>query len=297
MIFAYPHNTDWDELADLTGDPTWRADHMRTYFQRLENCEHRTWERLRGKLGWNPSRHGWGGWLNVEKAAPEEAIRDRTIRTLIFDSARETLNEIGRADAGADRQSGRSQRLARVVRDAEVGVRYTPLTTKNHQRVGTRERLLDVRDRHPDKLKIEMNALVTRVIFEGTRAVGVEYQKGDRLYRADSKPSANDGEVRQARAGREVILAGGAFNTPQLLMLSGVGPEKVLNQHKIKIVAPLDGVGQNLQDRYEVAVVNRMNFPRGTCWRTRRSRPTTRRFASGRTTAKASTSRTARCCR
>jgi choline dehydrogenase-like flavoprotein len=67
--------------------------------------------------------------------------------------------------------------------------------------------------------------------------------------------------VRQARAGREVILAGGAFNTPQLLMLSGVGPEKVLNQHKIKIVAPLDGVGQNLQDRYEVGVVNRMNFP------------------------------------
>jgi len=259
MILVYPHNTDWDELADLTGDPSWRADHMRTYFERLENCEHRRFERLRSRLGWNPSRHGWSGWLTVEKALPEEAIRDRDLRALLFESARETLKEIGRP-TGARLESQADPNDWRVVRDGEIGIRYTPLTTKNHQRVGTRERLLDVRDRHPDRLKIEMNARATRVIFEGARAAGVEYRKGERLYRAHAQPSAGDGEVRQVRASREVILAGGAFNTPQLLMLSGIGPQDVLTRHGIAVRVPLAGVGKNLQDRYEVAVVNRMNF-------------------------------------
>ena len=58
-----------------------------------------------------------------------------------------------------------------------------------------------------------------------------------------------------------MILAGGAFNTPQLLMLSGIGPRADLEKHGIAVRVDLAGVGQNLQDRYEVAVVNRMNFP------------------------------------
>src|SRR5262249_40768792 len=62
LIFVYPHNTDWDELADLTGDPTWRADKMREYFQRIANCQHHGFERFKSKLGLNPSRHGRGGW-------------------------------------------------------------------------------------------------------------------------------------------------------------------------------------------------------------------------------------------
>ena len=104
-------------------------------------------------------------------------------------------------------------------------MRYTPMTTDKHARVGTRERLLDIQRRYPDRLKIELDALATRVLFDdGNRAVGVEYLKGERLYRAHAKPNAAAGDVRQARASREVILAGGAFNTPQLLMLSGIGP-------------------------------------------------------------------------
>jgi len=260
MILVYPHNSDWDEIADITGDPSWRAGNMRGYFQRLENCEHRGFERFRGKLGWNPSRHGWNGWLTVEKAVPEEAIRDRDLRTLLLESARETLKEIGRPTR-ARLESQADPNDWRVVRDGEIGIRYTPLTTKNHQRVGTRERVLDVRDRHPDRLKIELHALATRVILEGTRAIGVEYRKGERLYRAHARPNAGDGEVRQAHAAREVILAGGAFNTPQLLMLSGIGPRDELTRHGIEVRVPLAGVGKNLQDRYEVAVVNRMNFP------------------------------------
>ncbi|TAK03535.1 GMC family oxidoreductase, partial [bacterium] len=66
------------------------------------------------------------------------------------------------------------------------------------------------------------------------------------------------GEARQAFAAREVILCGGAFNTPQLLMLSGIGPRQELERHGIEVRVDLPGVGRNLQDRYEVSVVNRM---------------------------------------
>jgi choline dehydrogenase-like flavoprotein len=82
------------------------------------------------------------------------------------------------------------------------------------------------------------------------RAIGVEYQKGERLYRADPRSSAADGERRNVYAAREVILAGGTFNTPQLLMLSGVGPREASRGTRITVVVPLEGVGKNLQDRY-----------------------------------------------
>jgi choline dehydrogenase len=61
-------------------------------------------------------------------------------------------------------------------------------------------------------------------------------------------------------ASREVILSGGAFNSPQLLMLSGIGPPEVLERQGIQVRVALPGVGKNLQDRYEIGVVNRMNF-------------------------------------
>src|SRR5262249_53653799 len=149
----------------------------------------------------------------------------------------------------------------RVVRGDEVGARYTPLTTRNHQRVGSRERLLDVREKHRDLLRIELNALATRVLFDGNRAIGVEYQSGERLYGAHVRASQTDGAVRQVYAGREVVRGGGALNTPQLLMLSGIGPREVLDEHRIPVRVPLAGVGKRLQDRYEVAVVNRMKQP------------------------------------
>ena len=128
--------------------------------------------------------------------------------------------------------------------------------------MGTRERLLDVARRYPDRLRTELHALATHVLFDaGNRAVGVEYLKGQRLYRAHRQPSASEGEPRTVRAAREVILAGGAFNTPQLLMLSGIGPRAVLEQHGIKVRVDMPGVGRNLQDRYEIGVVNRMSQP------------------------------------
>jgi choline dehydrogenase len=88
--------------------------------------------------------------------------------------------------------------------------------------------------RHRANLRIVTGALATRLLFEGNRAVGVAYERG--------------GAVVEARAGREVILCGGAVNTPQLLQLSGVGPASVLRRHGIAVRLDSPAVGHHLQD-------------------------------------------------
>src|SRR5262249_54938888 len=144
----------------------------------------------------------------------------------------------------------------------EIGARYTPLTTENHQRAGSRERLLGAARNHPDRLRIELNALATRVVLDdNNRAIGVEYQKGERLYGADPNASGAAADTRLARARRGGSLARGGVNTPQLLMLSGIGDPNVLAGCGIRTLVALKGVGRNLQDRYEVPVVNRMKKP------------------------------------
>jgi choline dehydrogenase-like flavoprotein len=121
--------------------------------------------------------------------------------------------------------------------------------------------VLAVAARYPDRLQIELDALATRVLLDDNRrAIGVEYLKGARLYKAHANPCTSPGIRCEARARREVILSGGAFNTPQLLMLSGIGAAEELQQHGIPVRVDLPGVGRNLQDRYEIGVVNRMNF-------------------------------------
>jgi len=96
-------------------------------------------------------------------------------------------------------------------------------------------------------LTVETRALTQRVLFEKDRAVGVEYRQG--------------GEVRQARAAREVILCGGAINSPQLLMLSGVGPADHLREVGVPVHHDLPGVGQNLQEHLEMYVQQQCKQP------------------------------------
>lgn len=267
MILMYPANSDWDAIAELTGDPSWRAEAMRGYFEKMEDCRHRTpYRRLFELLGWNPTRHGFGGWLRTDVAIPKAAIGSHKLRDVIVDSAVAVREGIrNRLLVRIKRflwalQSQFDPNDWRLVGDDADGIRYAPLTTREHRRYGTRERLLEVARERPDRLTIELDALATRVLFDDDGcAVGVEYLKGANLYRASGLPPAGGApEKRTVRASREVILAGGAFNTPQLLMLSGVGPREELEKHGIPVRVDLPGVGKNLQDRYEVGVVNRM---------------------------------------
>jgi choline dehydrogenase-like flavoprotein len=262
MILVYPYNADWDEIAEDTGDLSWRAAHMRRYFERIEDCRHRPLKRWIARMtGINLSRHGFGGWLTTEVAIPMEALGTRHLRRILEEMAIEASAKVGR----------RLKRLRwwiktrgdpndwRVVKANAYGLRLVPLTTRDHVRIGSRERVLSVAERLPDKLRIELDALVSRVLFDdNNRAVGVEYLKGRQLYRAHANCSGADGERRVVHATREVVLCGGAFNTPQLLMLSGIGPRQELERHDIPVRVDLDGVGKNLQDRYEVSIVNRM---------------------------------------
>ncbi len=265
MILVYPHNADWNQLADLTGDPSWRSERMREYFERLERCEHRADEKRASRVGANPSRHGWNGWLQTEVSPLDPVIKDRNVRKVILESAKAALQHPDIAISDSDRRARLDSDLDpndwRVVSEDAIGLRYTPLTTKNHQRVGSRERVLEVAKAHPERLQYRLNALATQVLFDDTgRAIGIEYLDGERLYQAHPRPSTKPAKKVRVFAAREVILAGGAFNTPQLLMLSGIGPKQTLDTHAIPVRVALDGVGRNLQDRYEVAVVNRMNF-------------------------------------
>src|SRR5205085_7440690 len=119
---------------------------------------------------------------------------------------------------------------------SQEGAGYFQLTTRNGRRWSTaRGYLKPARKRH--NLAVISNAIATRVLFEGRRATGVEYRK--------------DGATHVARAQAEVILSGGAFNSPQLLQLSGVGPADLLRQHGIDVIADMAGVGADLQDHYQ----------------------------------------------
>jgi choline dehydrogenase-like flavoprotein len=272
MILVAPHNRDWEYIEEITGDRTWSAKRMRRYFQRLENCHHRPWLRFLNWFGINPSRHGFRGWLRTEISIPDAVLESTQLDEFIIKTAL--------AEMGTDLKTlwqrihwfllGRGDPNDwRLVMKNATGSRLMPLATDGHARTGSRERVLSVAKKYPKRLHVELDAHATRVLFEdgnpGNRAIGVEYLKGSRLYRAFRNAGKSAVvETRQAFASREVILAGGTFNTPQLLMLSGIGPRQHLEEHQIPVRVDLPGVGSNLQDRYEVGVVNRMKFPEWT---------------------------------
>ncbi len=96
-------------------------------------------------------------------------------------------------------------------------------------------------------LRVEVNALARRIRIEGGRATGIEYQQG--------------GVAHTALAGREVILCGGVINTPQLMMLSGLGDPEELERHGLSVKTALPGVGRNLQDHVSVILMYHRREP------------------------------------
>ena len=119
---------------------------------------------------------------------------------------------------------------------SQEGAGYYQMTTRNGRRCSTARGFLNPARRRPN-LKVISGALASRVLFAGKKAIGIEYTQGGVTYRA--------------RAEGEVILSGGAFNSPQLLQLSGVGPGALLQQFGIDVVQDMPGVGDELQDHFQ----------------------------------------------
>ena len=128
----------------------------------------------------------------------------------------------------------------------QEGAGYFQLTAKNGRRWSTAAGYLR-EARHRPNLTLETDALATRVLFDGRRATGIEYAQG--------------GATRTAYADGEVILAGGAFNSPQVLQLSGLGPAKILRDLGIEVIADMPGVGADLQDHLQVRMQLRCTEP------------------------------------
>jgi choline dehydrogenase len=130
--------------------------------------------------------------------------------------------------------------------ETQEGAGTYQLTAQNGQRLSAARAFLWPASKRKN-LRIETNAMVQRVDFEGQRAIGVTY-----LQR---------GVQQSVKAGREVILAGGAVNTPQLLMLSGIGPAQHLRSLGIAVKQANEHVGQNLEDHVGLNYTYRMNVP------------------------------------
>jgi choline dehydrogenase-like flavoprotein len=255
MIVIYPHNGDWDQIAELTGDESWRAGNMRRYFERLERCEYVDGDDA-------ASRHGFRGWLCTNVADPLLVVGDLTLLKLIGAALKESFLTLGEPITRTFRKLAHhfDPNDWRLLKGNVEGVCLTPLSTHGGRRVGSREYVRRVRRACPDNLTVRTHALATRVLLDtDNRATGVEYLPGAHLYRADpNSPAGAAVERATVAARREVILCAGAFNTPQLLKLSGIGPGAELEGLGIPVKLDLAGVGENLQDRYEVSVVTRM---------------------------------------
>jgi choline dehydrogenase len=141
-------------------------------------------------------------------------------------------------------------------RDGAQGFYLIEYTQQNGVRESVRDLIMStVAGGFP--LTVRTNSFVTKINFNTTgstpRATGVQFLDGAHLYRA-SPLSGGNGTPGVATATREVIIAGGTFNTPQLLKLSGIGPKAELAANKITTLVNLPGVGKNMQDRYEIPV-------------------------------------------
>ncbi|HZP77466.1 MAG TPA: choline dehydrogenase [Pseudolabrys sp.] len=128
----------------------------------------------------------------------------------------------------------------------QEGAGYFQLTSRNGRRCSTAVGYLKPALRRGN-LVVVTHALTTRILFDGRRAVGVEYRR--------------DGQRHVAHAAGEVIAAGGAINSPQLLQLSGVGPADLLRTHGIGVVADMPGVGADLQDHLQARMAYRCTEP------------------------------------
>lgn len=201
MVYIRGHRQDYDQWAAL-GNTGWSFDEVLPYFKKSENNETH-----------GGHYHGQSGPLHVS-----ELRSDNPFQQIYLEAARQAGFNIN-TDFNGEEQEGVG--IYQVTQ--HNGERWTAARGYLHPHMGKRS-----------NLQVETGCHVTRVLFEGKRAIGVEYRQG--------------GQTKTLKAGKEVLLAAGAFQTPQLLMLSGVGDGKALQAMGIPVVHDLPGVGQNLQD-------------------------------------------------
>lgn len=266
MITIYPHQSDWNNIASITGDNTWQASNMRKYFERLERCRY---------LPNSVVGHGFDGWYETSLTELSLPLSDQKLLSLII--AAGTAMGKGLLGMIINTVAGLSEVLLRDInadvpgRDSQEGLYQVPIAVSevDKKRTGVRDFILatanaanadGTRKYHLD---IQMNTLVTKVRFDTSgsrpRAIGVDYIQGPSLYRADARAGTSAGAPGGVNATSEVIISAGAFNSPQLLKLSGIGPSSELTKFGIPVVVDLPGVGSNLQDRYEATIVGDSN--------------------------------------
>lgn len=305
MIIIRPNDEDWDHIARLTGDSSWRSDNMQGYFAKIEKClYYAVYRGFAGKLlggvlraiqavatllnpraQLDPGGHGFHGWQPTSFIDPL-VVAGIAKGDPLFRSVLKDVVLSGLRDRSAQSMFKRALAHLQIIQFLDPNVRSPGFERRTHlslisigidgkRRCGVREQLLKVAGDHPERLVLLTGAHATRVLFDGAdgapRAIGVDVALGLHLYQASPLHQAGRAPATAHYfARREVILCGGAFNTPQLLMLSGIGDAAHLRQVGIEglrgadgsQVAPtvdLPGVGRNLQDRYEVSVISEMN--------------------------------------
>lgn len=261
LFSMQPYDMDWDDMAELTGDETYKSSNMRQYLTRFTDVAYEPHSADAGTSGWYPMRT-----TSLLTAATDLKIVSvlaaactafgKTLITEVLDTAT-YLAGVLLSDLNAPGQTMVPEvyQVPLVMReDSRRGGVYdlivdTALATNAD---GSRKYHLD----------IMLDTLATKVTFNTTgdkpRATGVEYMTGAALYRADPRSATAQPEsTGHVKAAKEVIVAGGAYNTPQILKLSGVGPKAELEKFGIDVVLDLPGVGTNLQDRYEQTMVSK----------------------------------------
>ena len=201
MVYTRGHRSDYDHWASL-GNTGWSYDELLPYFKRSEN---------NGRI--HDAFHGNEGPLHVSDLQTHNPFHQ-----IYLNAAREAGFPINDDFNGAEQEG-----LGIYQVTQQNGERWSAARGYLHPHMGQRP-----------NLHVQTGVQVTRIVFEGRRAVGVE--------------CIQSGSKRVIQARREVILCAGAFQSPQLLMVSGVGPGAHLQQHGIKVMHDLPGVGQNLQD-------------------------------------------------
>lgn len=240
-VCALPSDDDWNAIAESTGDDTWLAKNMRQYFERIETA-HYVPPEIPG--------HGYTGYLNLTISDPAFMQQSSDVRDIASSIIKVTGGDVTRDINALDPDRDQSTGVFGLASHADP----------TGHRVGTNTYIratLDDPAKYP--LTVQLRSLVTKVLFsedsEEPTAIGVEVLRGQSLYKADPRYNGTKGEVVQIFAKREVIVSGGAFNTPQILKLSGIGPAEELEKFDIPVVKDLPGVGEKLADNYEGGVL------------------------------------------